>query len=173
MNQAKKTSSNKYNWKLIIFLLVVLSAVFVVRFDIYKKFMPRKTTYCYFQQDLNDSLPRTECVDFKIISRDTDRLDVKSFLAIEGIYSGCVETPDNFPKCTGTSYYLLKVPLSSFCKEKPCDIDGVVCAAYYVSYAPESANSSFVGIYESTRFDAKFESEGDMLKQFEECGIDG
>lgn len=130
----------------------------------------RDTMYCHYERDLQYDLfvPRQECTILKIQSKDLNDVNWTKYFALN-FTTSCAEDFEELPKCTGGTYHFAQFRLDNFCESRPCDIDGWVCGAYYVTYVGEYSNWRRAweeGLFRHSYID----TEEEMLKMLDTCG---
>lgn len=164
---------NKFNWKLVIIALLVVTMVYFIAsyvIDLSNQ-KERETLYCHFSKIMsNDSIPRNECSILKIVSTDIDAIDMKQFLKENKTFLPCSVSLDDLPACEGETYHFTQFTLRTFCKVRPCDIDGWICGAYYITYYDN--NSINRQLYEELMFtEPNIESEEELMNKLDGCEI--
>jgi len=132
-------------------------------YDIKYKLTPAQTVYCHFENNniTDSSLPRAECVNLKIVTKDINKINLTAFNTIDSNYSCSKKVAGD---CLGENFYLSSYGLDNFCKN--CTIEGYLCAAYYITY---KTNSSFKNLYEKMYFFKNFSSKEELDKAFLDC----
>jgi len=145
--------------------IVVLVCILIIAFAVVWPYVkPRKTIYCHYEQTINGTLiPRYECVNFKIISRDVNSINLKQFESYNFTVFECGE----YKPCNGSSLYFARYNLNLFCKEYPCRIDGIYCGEYYVDFFDET----FKGIYEEFVTEKNISSKDELKRMFDDCRV--
>ncbi len=155
---------NKFNWKLVgISLAIIVVLYFTLSFVIAKnKQHPKETVYCYFNASINDSVPRDECGILKIVSRDIQKEEIDEF----NRFGKCSKLLDELPKCGGETYLFSKYNLKEFCKEPGCNVDGVICSAFFINYHNES---EYRKMYEESFTESSITSGESLMKMIDKC----
>ncbi len=171
MKQEKNTNrakSEKFNWKLVIISFIILIIVYMA-ISVYierKKEVPRETLYCHFDKFINDTLPRDECGIIKIVSSDMDLVKIEKLKNWSKL-TGCSDSIVDLEKCDGETYHFTQFRLSTFCESKPCNTDGVVCGAYFITYYD---GFKYRQSYEEGMFtEPNLESWGEVMGKLMEC----
>jgi len=174
MEQMKETNTqNKFNWKLVIIAILIMFIIFMGLTYLRNQgaFKSRGTIYCYFNNTLNESvLPRNECGIIKVVSYEIDRIDLDKFAKLE-YATQCSKKLSDLPPCDGDIYNYLERPLHNYCDFTLCDVDGVLCAAYSITY--HSNYSNWRQAYEEDFFTKANITQEEMNNLFTECDANG
>jgi hypothetical protein len=167
-NKSLKTKKeNNFDWKLVGYALFGIVVIyFIISYAIAQsKSVDRVTAYCMFNATINDDVPRDQCGYLKIITKDINQVNIHDFER----FGWCKENFEDLPDCEGDSYNFGRYELKTFCEDENCDTDGIICAAYYISYHDESLSRQY--LKETLFQEADLKSEEVMLEKFRECKI--
>ena len=168
----KKTKNEpmQVNSRKLIILLVIVS-IMIVTLLFYPYFKPRGVLWCNFEQNVTDSpIPRNECVHMQIISRDVDKIDVNAFESLNITNTGCYQSYDELPSCSGDEYHFTQYELSLL-SEFP--VDGTLCIAYYVEFY-ESHDVLAEGIkdlYRAQNFKSQIFDADELKQKLIDCEV--
>ena len=166
MSRVKVMSAgkNKFNWKFVgIWLAIIVILYFIASFVIEKNKQPQKETmYCYFNVSLEDSIPRDECGILKIVSRDISQIGIDKF----NQFGQCSKMLDELQKCEGEVYHFSKYDLKEFCSEPDCNVDGIICSAFFIKYHNES---EYRKVYEESFTEPNIVSKDILMKRIDRC----
>lgn len=149
----KSVKKKRINSIIHIFLWIVLVLVVVFVF-IYPYLKFKKEMYCHVESSMvYDDLNLDQCVNMNIVYYDEKVISnvLKDFERYE-VYE-CTDKYSELPVCYGGVPYYAEYTLKSLCTGE-CDIDGRVCAEYYVVYhnfsdrARSSFESKFIGLWD-------------------------
>lgn len=169
-NQKKKSRRRIRWWKIGIWIMALIAVVYMI-FSWY--YNPEETLYCHIEQDVQvTDLPRFECLNMKIISRDLDEVDVEALYELDVDNIICDKSPDVLRVCDTKERYYSEFPLDLFCKENNCTVDGYICVGYMVDiFKPLNRTSDYdrlVNQYKSQFMESGI-SISLMNKLLEEC----
>jgi len=158
------TKKNEFNWKLVgISLAIIVILYFAASFVIAKNKQPkRETMYCYFNVSLEDSVPRDECGILKVTSTEIAKTGIEEFER----FGQCSKSLDELPECEGETYLFIKYDLKEFCKEPGCNVDGVICSAFFIRYHNES---EYKKVYERGFTESNIDSKEMLMKMIDKC----
>ena len=163
-----KGEKNKTNWKRVIIRVVIIAAITLIISGIMNT-PNRITAYCQFNTSILDDAARDQCAVMKIVSSDINQVNIHQFEK----FAKCNEDIKALPKCEGfETYHFSKYNLEDLCKEENCDVDGVICNAFFVTY--HNANNSNREEFESSYFtQANVESKEKLMQLFDKCDAGG
>jgi hypothetical protein len=160
------------NWPVVMTAIVAIAVLyFIISYAMaHGTFSERQTMYCYYERDMGRDplLPRDECVILKIHSKDLDDVDWTKFFE-QNMTSECTPEFNESWQCEGETHHFAKFFLDAFCTTQPCDVDGVICGAYYLTYLGN--DSVWRQDYEEGMFIEHNLSEEDMLSLLKECDV--
>ena len=170
-----KKAKSEFNWKFFVIGIIILGVVYAGLSIATSKgvFRKEQVVYCSFEKSIEDDyLSRHECGILKIKTKHMNDIDFDRFYNLK-YDTKCSHNLDNLTKCEGETYHFSVQILVNFCKEYPCDIEGVVCGAWYITYG-NNTTPTLQDDYENNMFSLPdVESEELLLKMVERCGEDG
>lgn len=133
-------------------LILTVVAVILGTILLYPYYRPRKTVWCYFENNITAPTPLYECVHMKIISRDVERVNYEKFYELNVTDTGCVDSYEELPPCSGEEYHFTQFELGFFSISE--DVDGTLCASYYVTFyeSNDSLTEFHRDLYRNTNF---------------------
>lgn len=157
---------HKFNWKLVIIsFIIIIILYFVISEMIKKNKLSKQTMYCYFNTSLQDDVPRDQCGMFKIISKNINQVKVEEFKR----FGNCSQSLDEIPSCEGEGnvFHFSRNKLRDFCSDPACNVEGVICTAFYIDYHNES---QYRESFESLFTEPNLKSRDELNKKLNECG---
>lgn len=150
VKKQKKKNQKKLEW--IIVAIVLLLIVGLILYSSLPK--PRKIMYCHFEKNVSDELPRYECFNMKIISRDLDLINLEQFEELDITTYSCSKKYNEFPSCGGQNLYFTDYALDLFCEN--CSFDGFIAVEYFIDYYTNETwkIEQFEGIFMKEKFDS-------------------
>jgi len=173
--ETKKKKDKEFDWTLVIISLSIIIIFYfgasqMIRLGMFDK---EQTLYCQFDKNLpNDlSLPRRECAILKIVSTNLNSINMTAYHELN-MSTSCSKNYETLPNtCSGDSYHLARFNLDNFCTTTPCEVDGVICGAYYMTYYN---NDEFIKSFEDAMFiQQNISTEAELINSLKECGKNG
>ena len=148
--------------KLRIFLIttfVILLGITIFRYSGFKR---TEVMYCHFENNItNSSLPRHECLNMKILTKDMDKIN---FTKLKMPYK-CYDNPEELADCSYDKLYFSKYSLNIFCRN--CSADGVLCIGYQIDFYLNDVIQ--INLYEKKYAQYEFNSTTELRKALVEC----
>ena len=163
-----KEEKNKTNWKRVGIGVAIIAAITFILLSM-MNIPSRITVYCQFNSTIIDAAARDQCAMMKIVSSDIGKVNIHQFEK----FGRCSEDIEGLPKCEGfETYHFSKYNLEDLCKEENCEVDGVICNAFFLTY--HNASNPSREEFESGYFtQANVESEEKLMQLFNRCNAGG
>ena len=161
---------NKFNKAVNITLWSIIALLIIgISYNYYKKFNPPiEKVYCHYEKITTDDLPRKECGNLAIVTKDMDKVDTSSFLRVVN-NSYCTKKFSELVWCSTEEEYFSEYPLQIFSKNET--VDGVICMAYMVEFL-NGADENFTvkkDLYEQMFAMEKFNATDQLKERLSEC----
>ena len=154
----------------ILILVLIVGTLFAA--SLYK---PTRTIYLHYaNNESNSSLPRYECVNLKIISKEINNINMSKFLELDAESIFVAEEAEDLEKCGKGEGYFLQYPLKLFCEEEDCDAHGTICGSYNVEFYEHNLSENdfpiFMESYELL-FQEKNVTDDRLEELFDGCEV--
>lgn len=160
----KKKCKNLFNKiKLMIEIIILLVIIILVMYQYFPK--PKKVMYCHFEKNVNDELPRYECFNMKIISKDMDLINLSQFEELEITTYYCSKKYKELPSCDGQNLYFTDYSLM---EKSNGSIEGWLGVEYFIDYYTNETWK--IEYFEEMFMKEKFISIEELHKRFLEYG---
>ena len=167
-NKKEVESKNKVNWKLVLISFAIIALAYVAISGI-MKIPDRVTAFCQFNTTIYDSAARDQCGIIKVVSSDINDVKIHEFEK----FGKCSEKLKDLPECEGfETYHFSKYNLKDLCDKENCEVDGVICNAFFITY--HNSNNSNRNEFEQKFFtEVNIESKEKLMQVFNDCDAGG
>lgn len=166
--EQKIQERTKFNWKLVVISLCIIIILYFAASYFINKDKTVNVVYCKFEKELLDSVPRNECGILKIVSDDFSLKDFDMYEELD-MKNACSKKLGDVGVCEGENYHWAAWDLKSFCTEKPCDVKGVICTAFFVTYYEDDLLAR--SVYEEMFLKTYLNSSEEVMGLLAECDV--
>ena len=146
---------------------MIVASPFLIRL-----FQPQQTKYCHFERNYAGVLPRQECLNLKVVSKDINKINFSQFTALNNSTYVCSDKLEDMPDCNLDKMFFSIYPLNILCPETlrggpQCDMDGYLC--YEINIRYWNNNTDIQQQYEQKIAQYVFDDKNKLRQTLIEC----